>query len=402
MYPTNTYGIRKACTLIHYGNLITILMNLIQRYFLRQARTPLLLSLGALSLLALLTQSLSTLDLITQNRQSALTFMYITVLAMPQLFSIILPLAVFMAVLYTLNRLNIDSELVVAKAAGLSPWQITSPALRIASYALLAHLIINLFIQPFTFREMRRALLHVHTDIASRMVNPGEFTTPSKGLTLYASEVLPNGKLKDVLIYDERSADQPLTYFAREGQIHTSSGGRTSFTLVDGNVSFVKENGMMDYTDFDKTTYDLTQILAIDPVLRLKTSDRYLHELLIPDPSDYNVLRYKGKYLAEGHSRLATPLYNIALVLLALVFLVRGDHSKMGYGRRIALAAFLGFTLRLLGFVVASAAEDDPALNIVQYALPISIAVISTLLLLRRRRLRYFFFHRAHPVKALN
>lgn len=372
-------------------------MNLIQRYFLRQSRTPLLLSLGALSLLALLTQSLSTLDLITQNRQSALTFMYITVLAMPQLFSIILPLAVFMAMLYTLNRLNMDSELVVAKAAGLSPWQITSPALRIASYALLAHLIINLFVQPFTFREMRRALLNVHTDIASRMVKAGEFTSPSKGLTLYASEVLPNGKLKDVLIYDERSADQPLTYFAKEGQIHSTRGGRTSFTLVDGNVSFVKENGMMDYTDFDKTTYDLTSILAIDPVLRLKTSDRYLHELLLPDPSDYNVLRYKGKYLAEGHSRLATPLYNVALVLLALVFLIRGDHSKMGYGRRIALAAFLGFTLRLLGFVIASAAEDNPALNTLQYALPLSITLISCIVLLRKRRLKYFFWQRAHP-----
>ena len=121
-------------------------MRLIQRYFFRQTLMPLLLTLAALSVLALLTQSLSTIDLIVENRQSAWTFFKITILTLPQLFSIIMPLAVFMAVLYALNRLNVDSELVVTKAAGYSPWQIAVPALHIAGWAMIAHLIINLWI----------------------------------------------------------------------------------------------------------------------------------------------------------------------------------------------------------------------------------------------------------------
>ena len=366
-------------------------MKLIQKYFLRQARTPLLLSLSALSVLALLTQSLSTLDLITQNRQSASTFLYITLLALPQLFSIIMPLAVFMAMLYTLNRLNMDSELVVTKASGFSPWQIASPALRIASYALVAHLLINLFIQPFTFRLMREALLNVRTDVAARMIHAGEFTTPSQGLTLYASEILPTGLMSEVLIYDERSSDTPLTYTAQEGQLNSSSDGKTYFTLYNGEISFLTDIGSMDITYFEKTTYDLTEILAVDPVLRLKTSDRYLHELFVPDPADYAVIRYKKEYLAEGHSRLATPLYNYALVLLALAFLVRGEHQKMGYARRLAIAGGLGFTLRLSGFAVASAAEKNVSMNIVQYALPILISIIAIWYLLHSRRAQTIF-----------
>ena len=366
-------------------------MRLLQKYFLRQARTPLLLSLSALSLLALLTQSLSTLDLITQNRQSAMTFMYITVLALPQLFSIIMPLAVFIAMLYALNRLNVDSELVVTKASGFSPWQIASPALRIASYALVAHLLINLFAQPYTFRLMRTALLDVHTDIASRMVRAGEFTTPSNGLTIYASEILPTGLMRDVLIYDERSSDAPLTYSAHQGQVNSTLDGRTNFILYQGSVSFLTDTGSMDITDFDKTTYDLTDILGVDPVLRLKTSDRYLHELFFPDPSDPSVIRFKNEYLAEGHNRLSTPLYNYALALLALAFLVRGEHKKMGYGGRIAAAAALGFTLRLGGFAITSAAEKDAAMNIAQYALPIIIAMITIWYLLYKKRAQTIF-----------
>lgn len=360
-------------------------MKLLQKYFLRQALTPLLLSLGALSLLALLTQSLSTIDLIIENRQSAMTFLYITVLALPQLFGIIMPLAVFMAMLYALNRLNVDSELVVTKASGFSPWQITSPALRIATYAMIAHLVINLFIQPLTFREMRKSLLEVRTDIASRLVRAGEFSVPTPGLTIYASEILPSGQMKGVMIYDERSAETPVTYFADQGNVSTNNG-KTSFTLLDGNLHFINEQGAMDITDFESNTYDLTQILAVDPVLRLKASDRFLHELFVPDPNEYAHPKWANEFKAEGHARLSSPLYNIALVLLALSFLARGEHRKMGYGRKIAVAAALGFTIRLSGFAFASAAEDDPALNIVQYLVPIGVSIICIWYLLNRKR----------------
>lgn len=380
-------------------------MKLVQRYFLRQALTPLLLSLGALSLLALLTQSLSTIDLIIENRQSALTFIYITVLALPQLFGIIMPLAVFMAMLYALNRLNVDSELVVTKASGFSPWQITSPALRIATYALIAHLLINLFIQPLTFREMRKALLEVRTDIASRLVRAGEFSQPTPGLTIYASEILPSGRMKGVMIYDERSAETPITYFADQGNISTVDG-KTTFTLHDGNLHFINENGAMDITNFESNTYDMTQLLAIDPVLRLKSSDRFLHELFTPSPNEYAHPRWEDEFKAEGHARLSSPLYNIALVLLALSFLARGEHQKLGYGRKIAIAAALGFTIRLSGFAVASAAEDESALNILQYIVPLSVSIVCLWYLLNRRRagnifkVSRWFSPRSYPKKV--
>lgn len=360
-------------------------MKLVQKYFLRQALIPLLLTLSALSLLALLTQSLSTIDLIIENRQSAGTFLYITVLALPQLFGIIMPLAVFMAILYALNRLNVDSELVVTKASGFSPWQIASPAIRIAGYAMIAHLIINLFVQPFTFREMRKALLEVRTDVAASMVRAGEFTEPTPGLTVYASEILSSGQMNNVIIYDERSTETPITYFAQRGLIRTLNG-RTSFTLLDGSVNLINENNMMDVTDFESYTYDLTDILAVDPILRLKSSDRYLHELLMPDVEMLGSPKRVNEFKAEGHARLSAPIYNLALVLLALAFLARGEHSKMGYGRRIATAAAVGFTIRLVGFVSASAAESDPSINIVQYIIPITVGLVCAWYLLNRKR----------------
>jgi len=360
-------------------------MTLLQRYFRSQALGPLVISLSALATLALLTQSLSTIDLIVENRQSAYVFLKITILALPQLISIIMPLAVFMAMMFALNRLNVDSELVVGKASGMSPAQIASPALRLATLALIVHLLINLWLQPLSFRTMRAALLDVRTDIAAQMLRPGEFIQPATGVTVYAREIKASGEMVDVLIYDARSAIEPLTHTAKTGQL-SNFNGRTLLALKEGNIQTLTEFDTLDLVEFETHIIDLTDIMAMDPVLRLKTSDKYLHELF--NPTDRERANKRGflKSIAEGHARLSAPIYNIGLTLLALAFLARGEYQRMGYGRKIALCAVIGFVIRLIGFSLASAAESNTVVNAAQYALPVGLCLVCAAYLLTGKR----------------
>ena len=361
-------------------------MPLLQRYLFSQAFWPTVLTLAALALLALLTQSLQTLDLIVENRQSALTFLKITVLALPQLIGIILPLAVFMATLYTLNRMTGDSELIVAKASGVSPWQIGSPLVRLGVVALMAHLVITLLIQPLSFRQMRAEVLEVRTDLASQLVQAGEFNTPVRDLTLYASDVDADGRLTDVIIYDARDPDGASMHTAITGEIQRTPAG-AALLLLDGSVQQELDGGGLDVVQFEDYRLDLSDALSFDTQVRLKPSDLFVHELLRPDPRDFVYGTQKVEYAAEGHARLAAPLYNVALVLLALCFIIRGEHLRLGYGRRIVVCFVLGFVVRLLGFAAVSAAEGNAALNVVQYAIPGSVIVFGTLYLLSRRKM---------------
>lgn len=363
-------------------------MKLFQRYIFSQAFLPAVLALSALALLALLTQSLQTLDLIVENRQSAKTFFFITFLALPQLISIITPLAVFMASIYALNRLTNDSELVVAKANGVSPWAIGTPVLRLGAYALVFHLFINLLLQPLSFRQMRAEILTVKTDIASQMVQAGQFVTPAPNLTVYTREIESDGELKDVLIHDGRDPESKSTHTAKTGRLLRSENA-TSLILFEGSVQTPLEDGSLDVIDFETYQLDLSDIVALDNVLRLKSSDRFLHELLSPDPRDYITPKSRREMAAEGHARLSAPLWNLALVLLALAFILRGQHSKLGNGRKIAICAVSGFVLRLIGFAVASSAENDSALNPVQYILPALIIIICLGYLATRKRIRF-------------
>lgn len=363
-------------------------MKLLQRYIFSQTFLPAVLCLSALALLALLTQSLQTLDLIVENRQSAATFFYITFLALPQLIAVIMPLAVFMAAIYSLNRMTNDSELIVAKANGVSPWAMGTPILRLGVYALILHLLINLLLQPLSFRQMRAEILTVKTDMASQMVQAGRFVTPAPDLTVYAREILPDGNLSDVLIHDGRDAESKTTHIAKSGRLQRSDTS-TSLILYDGSVQTPLADGGLDVINFETYQLDLSDVVALDNVLRLKSSDRFLHELLRPDPRDYITPKSRREMAAEGHARLAAPLWNMALVLVALSFILRGQHSKLGNGRKIAICAVTGFVLRLLGFAVASSAEGDAALNPVQYAVPVIVIFVCLVYLSRKKQLRF-------------
>lgn len=360
-------------------------MKLLQNYLRKQSFGPLVVTLSSLALLAILTQSLSTLDLIVENRQSAATFFYITILAIPQLVAIILPLAVFIAVLYAINRLSTDSELVVAKASGFSSWDISSPIIRLAVLAAIAHLIINIAVQPYSFRQMRAELLKVKTDLASQVIRAGEFTSPTPGLNLYSRTISSNGALEDVIIHDSRDPDKVQTYASETGQISkVNSSARLS--LFNGDIQEIVADDQLDIIRFETYTIDLSDIIAVDTVLRLKKSDRYLHELLRPNIREFSTEKLRSSYIAEGHARLASPLYSLVLALLALAFLVRGELQRTGYGRKIAICASIGFIVRLIGFAIESAAEGLAILNIFQYIFPLSLILICYIYLMKPGR----------------
>src|SRR5688572_10475057 len=186
-------------------------MNTVSAYVFRQALGPLLAILGALAAIAILTQGLNQLDIIITNRNAGFAFAWVTILTLPQLISLILPMAVFIAVVYALNRMQSDSEVAVLYGAGVSRQRIARPIMQMAVLAALLHLFINVVIQPAAFEERRKVFYALRTDIASSLIEEGSFTFPTDQLTLYARERGGGGELRDLLINDGRP-EFPITY----------------------------------------------------------------------------------------------------------------------------------------------------------------------------------------------
>src|SRR6202167_2106661 len=101
-------------------------------YILRQCLNMMMVVRGALTAAVWLAQSLRLGDLIVNRGLSAEMFLYLALLILARFLDIVLPIGVFIAVLFVFNRLVTESELVVMRAAGVSPLTLAKPVLELA------------------------------------------------------------------------------------------------------------------------------------------------------------------------------------------------------------------------------------------------------------------------------
>lgn len=347
-------------------------MNKLGLYVLRQTLGPLVFFSLLLTAIIWLTQSLEMLDLVLNRGQSAWTFLQLTFFVLPSLLTLILPVALFAGALYGLNRLKSDSEIVVIWASGIGRWTIAWPVLGIAVAMTLACFALNTWLMPVGYRAMKDRVYEIKDDLAASFLREGAFVTPAKGLTVYIGGAPPGGDLLGIMVHDNRQATAPVTYMAERGLlVRTDAGPR--LVMQNGMIQRMeKRDGNLQTVRFDKYTFDLSEYAGErSGVLSRDLSERYLGELFRPDLRQKWDRRNRGRLVAEGHSRLATPFYNLAFASIALVAVLCGAYRRHGDGRRMLAAVGCVIALRALGFTAQSLAASAPLFNAVQYALPL-------------------------------
>ena len=305
-------------------------------------------------------------------------------LGSPQVVALLTPLAIFVGAVWSLNRIHKDSEIVVAQAAGMTRWQVASPILRLALMCAVMHLAVNLWVQPSAQRTMREAVAMARADLAAALIRPGQFTTNGERLTFYAREQV-GGELRGVLISDMTDPAYPTDILARSAAL-VSVEGRPTLLLRDALSQQLDENQQLSILEFDQYMFDLTDFMKEDSELILKASDKYLHELFFVDRKNYFQNKEADNFLAEAHSRLTTPLLNIVMALLAILAVLGGDFNRQGYGRRMGIATGAASIVLIVQLGLQSAAADDPALNVAQWAVPLTTIGLLSWIYFRRGR----------------
>lgn len=352
-------------------------MNKLQRYYLSQTLPLFLLIMAGLTLIALLSQSLSQLDLLFERGQSAGTFLGISLLATPQIMSVIVPIGLFAAITSSHARLHQDNEIVIAYSSGLTPWQVAAPAFRLAVIAALLSLAINLFVQPVALREMRERLFAIRSDFASMLVREGEFRAASDGLMIYAQKIDRGGTMTGLMISDTKNKALPTVFVAQSGTLAKLDTGPV-IVLRNGSVQRKLVEGDFDLVGFSSYVFELEGFADQTLELFYKPSDRFLGELIKPDMTYYWDRAHLGDLYTEANRRLASPLLAFAAVALALFAVLGGPYSRQGYAKRIGLAS-LGLVVMLLCVSgILPIAASQPILGILLYIIPIGVTFFCT------------------------
>src|SRR6476619_6381579 len=210
-------------------------MTLFSRYVFRQVANAFVIILVTLTTIVWLATALKQLDLLVSQGQGFTLFLKMTFLSLPSLMALIAPNAMLMASLYTLDRLNGDSELIVMTAAGAPIWRIGASFVLLATLVSIGILIANLWIMPASMRTLRSLVTQVRTDLISQVLQPGRFSSPEAGLSFHIRDRSMTGDLLGLLVHDERDPKQIMTSLADHGRI-VSNDAASYLVMFDGSV----------------------------------------------------------------------------------------------------------------------------------------------------------------------
>jgi len=355
-------------------------MTLFSRYMLRQVTNAFLVILLTLTSIVWLATALKQLDLITSQGQGLLLFFKMTMLSLPSLVALIAPNAVLMAALYTLDRMNGDSELIVMTAAGAPVWRVCSPLIALASVVSVAILLSNLFLNPACMRELRSFITQVRADLISQVLQPGRFSSPQQGLTFHIRDRSPTGDLLGLLIHDERDPKQVMSYLAERARILSNDEG-SYLIMFDGYVQrFDAKNKekAAQIVEFDQNVLDISSLSPKGPGRRrLEPKEASIGDLLnisnnkdIP-PKDYGHFRY------ELHERLATPLYPLVFIFVAIALMGQVRTTRENRWGQIFAAFGIAVGLRVAGITAGNLVTLNAWAVVLVYAIPVAAILIA-------------------------
>jgi lipopolysaccharide export system permease protein len=349
-------------------------MTLFGRYMFRQVTNAFLVILLTLTLVVWLATALKELNLITSQGQGILLFLQMTMLSLPSLMVLIAPNALLMAALYTLDRMNGDSELIVMTASGAPVWRIGAPLLALASLVSVVILMANLFLTPASMRALRDFVTQVRADMISQVLQPGRFSSPEGGLTFHIRDRGLNGDLLGLLVHDERDGKQVMSYLAERGRIITNDEG-SYLVMLDGYVH--RYNGEdkdkeVQIVAFDQNMLDLSEFSPKDNTEKdLRPREQYITDLIYPDMNNKVTARNLGQIRAELHERLSTPLYPLVFAFVAIAFLGHARTNRESRWRQIVAAFGVAVALRVAGITAGNLSAVNPWAVGLVYAIPL-------------------------------
>ena len=339
-------------------------------YVLGQLLGPVALLTLLMTCVIWLTQFPRLLDLVINRGQSAPTFLYLTSLLIPSLLVIILPIAFFFGTLFTLSRLNGDSELVVMASAGYSLRQLAMPVLAAAAIVMLLTCASLLYLAPIGQRALNEKLGDIRADMAGALLNEGDFNPAAPGLTVFIRQLANDGEIHGILVHDSRDKLRPVTYIADKGILaQTPTGPR--LIMMDGTIENGGKGGQqLQVLHFQSDTLNLDQFSGPAQYSSRKRSERFLGELLWPTEQDLTQ-KIRDQFYAEAHDRLSQPLYCIAFALIALAAVVRGRRQRGSVALRLGAAIVAAVGLRVVGYGIIGLAQRHQPLVAAFYLLPL-------------------------------
>jgi lipopolysaccharide export system permease protein len=347
-------------------------MKLIERYIFKRAGLATAIILGSLVGVIWVIQALKELDVITTKGQTIISYLALTTLAIPMLVVAVIPIALLLATVFTVNTMNGNSELVVVNASGASSWTLAKPLLILALFCSLLTGLVGHYISPLSRLYLKIFATEMRADLVQIVVREGTFTRVQDGLYFHIADREAGGILSGILISDEREAGKSVIFTANKGYVRRVDNGAL-LLLRDGEIQQRNAGDeAVTVIRYDSYVFDLSTLAGKIDIGDIRPKERTSTQLLNPDPNDIYFRDRPGLYRSQLHERFSEMLWPFTFVAVMLAFAGQAKSNRQSHGSAIGTGMLVVTFLRGLGFSAVNALEGNGSAIILVYLLPLS------------------------------
>jgi len=268
----------------------------------------------------------------------------------PGFLELILPLAFFVAVLLSLGRMYVESEMTVMTACGIRPRRILLMTLAPALLVALIVAAISLQISPYTKARVSALLASADSSTGLDLLVAGRFRFINEGagrVTYVEQKDKASGEMLGIFVTDNArkgySTSSQVMILAERGHLDIDAETGDQYLVLENGTRYLGQPGSLDFQtlDFDRLGQWLQPREAT--VVPRKRDTLATADLI----SSHDPVR-----IATLQWRLSLPLL-VLISAITAVALARTDPRRGRYGK--LLPAFIVF---LIYFLLLNAARD--------------------------------------------
>ncbi len=265
-----------------------------------------------------------------------------------------IPLALIIAILIGIGRLSRDNEFTVLKACGLSLHQIAAPVLAASLMAFGLAALTSFFLIPRGNAEAKNLLFAIVKQKASVGIKEKVFNDDFRGIVIYADRIPVHGDaMEGVLLYDDRTADEPSTIIAARGTLVSNPQSLTVTLRLEGGSIHTVDAQFKNYKKVDFSTYDVRLDFKGSAADERRVKFSRLDEMTLselrrgidaPEPQGPT----RRELLIELNQRLASPFTCLIFALLGIPLGIQSSRSGKMRGFTVGMALVMVYYVFLL------------------------------------------------------
>ncbi len=307
---------------------------IIDRYIVRELFTPFALTTSVLAIIFISYGSARFLTDAAAGIMPVTTVIAIVLVKTVIALEVLVPIALYLAVIVALGRLYADNEICVMSACGISERQLAWTVLKFAFWFVLVIALLSILVRPWAYSARFALLAHAEANFNLSDLEPGRFyVSPRNDYTVFAESVDEHSnKVQGVFFKIKHKTRSQVIRADEMEQLPVESGQPAVLVFYRGNAYELDRTGSGDL-DLQFGRLQITLPGPRDYMPEYTSKTRSLAALArSADPDD----------IAEFQWRLSTPVSALLLALMG-VLLGRMQPRKGRYGRM--MAAILCFAI---------------------------------------------------------